>query len=283
MAPNLIHQIEDMQALDGFCHAAAGLVGRVTRAAKVKNALSGTWLRHPLHPPLTDVPIGAWTMASLVDVVAGRSGARVSRRLVGLGVLSAIPTAASGAADWADTYGAEQRVGAVHGVCNAAATVLQTASWLARRRDHRCAGMALSGLGLGLTLGAAYLGGHLVFARGVGVSDTAFQPTVDEWTDVAAFSELPDGRPVRVAPGAVPVVLVRDGDIVHALSAVCTHAGGPLDEGKVLDDGCIRCPWHGSEFRLTDGAPTRGPASVSAPRWDVKVSEGRVRVRSAAS
>ncbi|NBE52750.1 Rieske 2Fe-2S domain-containing protein [Streptomyces boluensis] len=282
MTQNLIRQIETMEALDGVCRKVSGWVGRATHSAKVKNALSGTWLGHQLHPVLTDVPIGAWAMASVLDVTAGRAGARAARRLVGVGLLASAPTAASGASDWSDTYGPEQRVGIVHAVCNATASALQAASWLARRQGRRGTGMVLSGIGLGFTLSSSYLGGHLSLVRGVGINHTAFQSTVGEWTDVAALSELGEGKPLRGTAGDVPVVLVRQGETVYALSAVCTHAGGPLDEGKVLD-GCIRCPWHGSCFRLEDGAAVRGPAAVDSPRWEVKVTDGRVHVRSASA
>ncbi|MFI7004939.1 Rieske 2Fe-2S domain-containing protein [Streptomyces sp. NPDC050145] len=284
MAQHLIKQVEGMEALDGLCRSATGRVGRATRSAAVKNALSGTWLGHQLHPMLTDVPIGAWAMASVLDVTAGPAGAAAARRLVGVGLLAAVPTALSGASDWSDTYGPEQRIGAVHGICNATATVLQTASWIARRRGRRATGAVLSGVGFAFTASASYLGGHLTLVRGVGVSHTAFQPEVDEWMDVAALDALSEGEPMRVKAGEVPVVLVRRGPTVYALSAVCTHAGGPLDQGEVLDDGdCVRCPWHGSEFRLADGRAVRGPAAADATRWETKVDDGRVHVRSAAS
>ncbi|MEU6578580.1 Rieske 2Fe-2S domain-containing protein [Streptomyces sp. NPDC046805] len=277
----LIDQIEGLTTLDDVCQKTAGWVMRATRCDTVKNALSGTWLGHALHPILTDLPIGAWAMASLVDVTAGKDGARAARGLVGAGLLAALPAAASGASDWSDTYGGSQRLGFVHAAGNGAATVVQAASWVARRRGRHCTGAALSGLGLGLTVGAAYLGGHLTLVQGIGVSHTAFQEPVTDWTDVAAATALSDDIPLRVTADGVPVVLVRhDGDL-YALSATCTHAGGPLDEGEIVGDGCIRCPWHGSEFRLADGEATRGPASVDEPAWEVKVDDGRVYVRSA--
>ncbi|MGH9075635.1 MAG: Rieske (2Fe-2S) protein, partial [Acidimicrobiales bacterium] len=157
--------------------------------------------------------------------------------------------------------------------------VLQTYSYLARRRGRRLTGMALSTAAVGTMLGSAYLGGHLSFNRGVGVSHTAFEEPVAEWTDVAATGEVgKDGRPLRVSAGGVPVVLVRRGEDVCALSATCVHAGGPLDEGEVLD-GSIRCPWHGSIFRLTDGKALRGPAATAQPVWEVRTDGGRVQVR----
>lgn len=283
MLRRLIKYIESLEAFDHVSEPVAGRVQRATSQDAVENALSGTWLGHKLHPVLTDLPIGAWTMASALDVTAGSSGADAARRLVGLGVLATLPTAASGATDGSVSYGAEQRVGLVHAVANLTATAMQAASWVARCRGRRATGMALSGVGLGITAFAAHLGGHLTLVRGVGVNHTAFEPDVTGWTDVAALSELEEGKPARVTPGGVPVVLVRRNGSVHGLSADCAHAGGPLDEGAVSADGCIRCPWHGSVFRLPDGRVTRGPASVDQPSWQVKVDGGRVLVRSSAA
>ncbi|MBO0732510.1 MAG: Rieske 2Fe-2S domain-containing protein [Acidimicrobiaceae bacterium] len=278
--PQLVKRIEDTTALDDVSRPLAGLAGRATRPDPVKSALSGTWVGHQLHPILTDLPIGAWVMASALDWTAGRTGASAARRLIGLGVVAALPAAATGASDWSETYAAEQRVGVVHAVSNLTGTALQACSWLARRRGRRLTGMALSTTGLGVTLGAAYLGGHLSFVRGVGVNHTAFEPTVTEWADVAALSELTADKPVRVSAGGVPVMLVLHDGAVRALSATCVHAGGPLDEGEILD-GCVRCPWHSSRFALADGKVLRGPASTDEPAWDVRVDDGRVHVRSA--
>jgi Ferredoxin subunits of nitrite reductase and ring-hydroxylating dioxygenases len=266
--------------LDRLSSPLSAWVSKTTRPTTIKNALSGTWLGHQLHPALTDVPIGAWAAATVLDLTAGKEGAAAARRLVGLGILAAVPTAAAGASDWADTYGAEQRVGLVHAAANSCATAMQLASWVARRRGRRDVGVLLSFLALGVSAGAAYLGGHLSLGRGVGVNHTAFQDSVADWTDVAAESDVKDATPLRVTAAGVPVVLVRQKGRVRALSAVCTHAGGPLDQGTLDDAGCLKCPWHGSEFRLADGIVQRGPATVPEPSWDVKAAAGRVLVRS---
>jgi nitrite reductase/ring-hydroxylating ferredoxin subunit len=280
---DLINDIETSKALDGLSGPTASLVQRATGSDTIKSVLSGTWLGHQLHPVLTDLPIGAWVMASALDVTAGPSGAPAARRLVGMGVLTALPTAATGASDWTDTYGGEQRVGLVHGLSNLAATLLQAMSWAARGRGQRRTGVALSGVGLGIVLGSSYLGGHLTLVYGVGVNHTAFQPAVTKWTDVAAASSLSPDTPVRVIARGVPVVLVQHDGAIHALSATCVHAGGPLDEGELVGDGCIRCPWHSSTFRLADGTVVRGPAAIDQPAWDVKVENERIYVRSSAS
>ena len=274
-----IERIGGTQALDSIAGPYEKFVHHLTASRPVKDALSGTWLGHPLHPALTDLPIGAWAMATTVDLTTGRAGAPASQRLVALGVLAALPTAAAGASDWSDTYGPDQRVGLMHAAANATATVSQVFSWLARRRGHRLSGVALSIAGLGLCAGSAYLGGHLVLVRGIGVNNTAFQEPVTDWTEVADLTTLSADKPVRVKAGDVPVVLVLHDGTVHALSATCSHAGGPLDEGRVDADACIRCPWHGSEFRLTDGTVHRAPASVAQPHWDIDVTGGKISIR----
>jgi nitrite reductase/ring-hydroxylating ferredoxin subunit/uncharacterized membrane protein len=281
-ARRLTSAIEGAAALDAVADPLSAVVVEATKRKAVKNGLSGTWLGHPLHPVLTDVPIGFWAAATVLDVTAGERGAREARRLVGLGILGSIPTAIAGASDWSDTYGPTKRVGLVHALLNGAASALQIVSWVARMRGNRRLGVRLSLLAFGLTSASAYLGGHLSLVRGVGINHTAFQDPEAEWTDVAAEADVKDATPLRVIAGGVPVVLVKHGSAVRALSATCTHAGGPLDEGALVG-GCVKCPWHGSEFRLDDGAVERGPASVPEPVWDVRVDSGRISVRSRAT
>jgi nitrite reductase/ring-hydroxylating ferredoxin subunit/uncharacterized membrane protein len=276
----IVSALEGAEALDRLARPLAKAAGRVTSSTPVKNALSGTWLGHPLHPLLTDVPIGTWLAAAVLDVVGGRSSQRAAQRLVGLGVLAALPTATTGWSDWSDTYGAEQRIGVAHALGNVGALLLQSASYVARRAGHRGRGRLLSAAAMGAMGASAYLGGHLSFVRAVGVNHTAFEHPVDDWTDVAALEELETGKPVRGSAGDIAVVLVRQDEQVCALSATCVHAGGPLDEGELVDGG-LRCPWHGSTFRLSDGVVLRGPATVPQPRYEVRVEGGRVQVRSA--
>lgn len=277
----LIHKIGGDKRLDRIAATVSDAVGAIAKPTVVKNVLSGSWLGHQLHPVLTDLPIGAWGAATVLDLTAGEEGAKAARRLVGFGILSAVPTAMSGASDWADTVGRNKRVGLVHGLANAAGTGLQAASWFARRRGRRGVGVALSLLALSTTLASAYLGGHLSFVRGIGVNRTAFQHPTRTWTDVAADADITEGVLARVTADGVPVLLVRQGGELRAISAVCSHAGGPLDEGTLDQDGCVTCPWHGSRFRTQDGTVMRGPASVPQPQWEVRVDGGRIFVRSA--
>lgn len=275
---SLIEGIGSQRKFDSFTEPAANAVQKATGARLVKNALSGTWLGHQLHPMLTDMPMGAWAMASLLDLTGGEGSAKAAKKLVGFGVLTAVPTAMSGASDWSEEQGAAQRVGMVHAVANSIGTSLQLASWLARANGKRKTGVTLSLLGLSAAGFGGYLGGHLSYVQGVGVNHTAFEETSGQWRDVAAVDDVTEGAPLRVEADGVPVMMVRDDGAIRALSATCAHAGGPLDEGEVIDH-CIRCPWHGSTFALSDGAVKRGPASIDQPAWDVKIEGERVFVR----
>lgn len=240
----------------------------------VKDALSGTWIGHPLHPVLVTVPIGAFSGAVLLDLF-GTEGI-AARRLIAVGLVSAVPTAAAGLSDWGDTQGAERRVGVAHALANVVGLSLLTGSWLARRSGGRGQLLAVSGLGV-IGLGG-WLGGHLAYALGVGVDTTAFLEPPTEWTDACAESELSDGVPHAVTVLDFPVLLVRDGGALRAIGNRCTHRGAPLHEGE-LTDGCIVCPWHGSVFELADGSVRRGPATRPAAVFEVRAVDGRVQVR----
>ena len=274
----LTGRLEQAKALDPAVDAVSGVAATVLPRGRAKDLLHGTWLGHPVHPMLVAVPIGLWTGASLLDATGDRRGAQ---RLVGAGVLAALPTAATGLADWSELGVAKRpkRVGLVHAVANWTTIAVYVASWRARRRGDTARGAALALVGAGgLTVGG-YLGRHLAYSQAVGVNRNAdARPTPRDWADVAADADVVEGVPVRVEAARQPVVLVRSGGTVHALGAVCSHWGGPLDEGEVRD-GCVVCPWHGSAFRLADGGVARGPASVPQPLYDVRVVDGRVQVR----
>jgi nitrite reductase/ring-hydroxylating ferredoxin subunit/uncharacterized membrane protein len=275
----LVRRIEGITALDKVAKPIAALVGKAVQPRVVRNVLSGTYLGHPAHPMLTDLPIGAWSMSALLDLVGGAKSEQAADLLVSAGVLSAIPTAATGLNDWSDTIGGEQRIGAVHASANVVALGLYAASLLARRSGRRGAGKVLGLAGLGVVTVGAYLGGHLSFAKAVNVNHTILEHRPHEWTTVLAEAELAEGELRNVAVGEASVLLVRDDGQVHALANTCSHAGGPLNEGE-LADGCVICPWHGSIFRLTDGHIVRGPASVPQPAYQTRVRDGKIEVRS---
>ncbi len=280
-AQRLAQEIENASVLDAPAETVSGLVAKVLKPGPVKDALSGTSLGHPAHPAVIVLPIGSWVSASWLDFFGGPESRNAARKLVALGVMSALPAALTGASDWADTTGAERRVGLVHALANTTGLSLYVASWRARRRGRQARGAALALAGAGVVGFSGWLGGHLAYSLGVGVDTTAFLGGSTDWTDVAAEADLVDGQPTQAVAGVVPIVLVRQGPQIFALNDRCTHRGAPLHEGSV-SDGCLECPWHGSRFQLSDGSVARGPATRPEPSFDVRVDSGRVLVRRSA-
>ena len=270
--------IERATWLDPAADAVAGLARRVLPRGLVRDTASGTPLGHPLHPALVAIPVGSWSAATYLDLLGGKRHRQAARRLVGMGNLAAVPTAITGANDWAFTQGAERRVGFVHALLNDVALTLFISSWWTRRRGHPVKGIALSLAGSGVMSAAAWLGGHLAYGLGVGVDTTAFQHAPQDWTDVAAEADVVADKLVGADAGGVPVVLVRRGQQVIALADRCTHRGGPLHEGT-LEDATITCPWHGSRFCVDDGTVVEGPATRPALAFETRVTAGRVEVR----
>jgi nitrite reductase/ring-hydroxylating ferredoxin subunit/uncharacterized membrane protein len=272
-------RIERLSALDGPSGLLQKAVARVLPlGSPAKDLLSGTWLGHPVHPPLTDVVIGSWTSAWLLDVLGGRRAGPAADALVGAGILAAVPTAAAGLSDWAELRGGSRRVGAVHALGNTTALALHAASWRARRRGRRASGLALSTLGLGVATFSAFLGGHLTFRRGVGVDETVFEELPDSWTAVTGEEQLHEGKPIRRTPHGAGIMLVRADGRIHALADRCSHRGCSLSEGTV-ENGAVTCPCHGSMFELAGGGVLRGPATAPQPALETRLREGKVEVR----
>lgn len=249
---------------------------------QVKDFLHGTWLGHPLHPALSDVPIGAWTAALVLDsleVVSGRGefgpGADAA---VGVGLAGAVGSAVTGLNDWQHLHGRSQRVGLVHGVLNAGATLLYTASLLYRRRGSRGPARGLASLGYAVVTAAAYLGGDLVYDKHIGVNHTTREGLPREFVPVLDDTELREGELRCVDAKGAPVMLVRAGGRIHALANTCSHLGGPLCEGT-LHEGGVVCPWHGSRFDLETGEVLDGPAVFPVPRFETRVRDGRIELR----
>jgi nitrite reductase/ring-hydroxylating ferredoxin subunit/uncharacterized membrane protein len=266
-------------AIAGLQAAVAGALERPL-GGRVIDALHGTWLGHPLHPALTDVPVGCWTASVALDAasVIGRRGdgpRGAADAVSAVGVVGALAAAAAGAADWSRAGTTGSRVGLVHATLNVGATGLAVAGLVSRRR-RRARLLRLAGLLVG-TVGA-WLGGKLVYGESLGVDHTAWQGPPEEWTDVLAADELPEGRLTRVDAGALPVVLLRRGDEILAIGENCSHLGGPLSEGS-LDGDVVTCPWHGSRFSLRDGRVEHGPATFRQPCLEARVRGGRVEVR----
>jgi nitrite reductase/ring-hydroxylating ferredoxin subunit/uncharacterized membrane protein len=245
----------------------------------LKDVLHGVWLGHPLHPAIVDVPIGAWTAALVLDALQMEKAADTA---VGIGLAGAVGAAVTGLADWSETSGTgrAQRVGAMHGILNVAATTCYALSLAQRMRGRRKSGVGFSLVGYAIAGASAYLGGHLVFGEQIGVDHTATADSgkPERFTTVLADEKLKEGKPTRVKANSVAILLVRQNGTIHALAETCTHLGGPLAEGELDDEG-IRCPWHGSRFCLADGSVLNGPATFRERVFEVRVKDGEIQVR----
>ncbi len=284
----LMKAVDQQEALDRLSDQIQPLVRDAFKSAgpagrEVKNILHGTWLGHPLHPALTDVPLGAWTAALALDALESISGRRElgagADAAIAVGLVGAAGAAVTGLTDWSETNGRARKVGMLHGLLNVGATALYTTSLILRRKQKRNAGMGLAMLGYAVSSASAYLGGHLVFGEQIGVNHAAAQEMPKEFVPVLPDTELREGEMKRVDAKGVPVLLVRREGAVCALAHTCSHLGGPLSEGK-LEGDVVQCPWHGSRFNIKDGSVVDGPATFPQPCFEARVREGQIEVRS---
>jgi nitrite reductase/ring-hydroxylating ferredoxin subunit/uncharacterized membrane protein len=250
---------------------------------KIARILHGSWLGHPLHVILTDVPLGSWTAAAVFDLLETANGNRALRRgadaAITFGLVGAAASAITGLADWSKIGGGEpRRVGLAHGLLNATATACYLTSLCLRRNRLRRAGRQFAFLGLIVSTVAAYLGGHLVYKKKLGVDHTADQSAPENFVSVLAEASLADNELKRVNADGMPVLLVRRGQRIYAIAETCSHLGGPLSEGK-LEDTSVRCPWHGSCFSLEDGRVIEGPAVHAQPVLEARIRDGQIEVR----
>jgi nitrite reductase/ring-hydroxylating ferredoxin subunit/uncharacterized membrane protein len=285
-------RIAAYRGLDPLATAIQGVVQKLLAAggAPVRNLLHGTWLGHPLHPLITDVPTGAWTVALALDLVSvgrrpsaergsDRGNERGADAAIAVGIVGAVGAAAAGWADWSDTADDPKALGLAHALLNGGALGLYTASFAARRSGRRGAGIGLALGGYALLSFAGYLGGELTFGMQLGVKHTAIPIDPDAaFTPVMNEDDLPYATLTRVDLAGVPVLVLRTQDGIHAIGAACTHRGAPLDEGT-LEGTSVRCPWHGSLFDLRDGRALDGPASFPQPRFEGRVHGGKVELR----
>ncbi|MEO8190305.1 MAG: Rieske (2Fe-2S) protein [Acidobacteriota bacterium] len=248
---------------------------------RVKDALNGTWLGHPLHPVLTDVPIGAWTVTLLLDAMDSVEDSKGLRRASDaallLGLAGAAGAAVTGLTDWSDTDARPRRTGMAHALLNIGATLLFTASYFSRRAGNRAAGKALALAGYGIASASAFIGGELVSHEQIGVDHSSGKELPEKFTPVLADGELREGQLKRVDYKGMPILLVRRNGQVYALAETCAHLGGPLAEGK-LDGDCVVCPWHGSKFDLATGDVVQGPSAFPQPALRTRLREGQIEI-----
>lgn len=282
-----IKLVEQQEWLEKAEEAVQDAVGSAFRAGgatgkKVMDALHGTWAGHPLHPIITDVPIGAWTTALVLDAADAVSGGEefsgAADVAVTLGLVGAVGSAVTGLTDWHHTQDAPRRIGFVHAALNITATTLYAASLIARKRESRGLGRTLAFIGYAVAGLGAFLGGELVYGKQIGVDHTANLELPQKFTPVLKSEDLLDNTMVRVDLDKTSILLVRQNGKVHAMVETCSHLGGPLCEGT-LEDGSVVCPWHGSRFALADGSLIEGPSTFRQPSLETRMRSGWIELR----
>ena len=251
-------------------------------AQKVRDFLNGTWLGEPLHVALTDVPIGAWTVAMVFDALAMMDSryefALAADTSIAIGLAGAAGAAITGVTDWSDVDPPARRLGLIHGLLNVGATTLFATSLIMRKKKARNAGRGFAALGYALMTVSAHLGGKMVYEHRVGVDRTAGEKFPENFTAVLPESNLPENTPTRAMYQGTPILLVRRGERLFAMAETCSHFSGPLSEGKLEGDSIV-CPYHSSRFALEDGRVLNGPAVHPQPCLDVRARNGVIEVR----
>jgi nitrite reductase/ring-hydroxylating ferredoxin subunit/uncharacterized membrane protein len=277
----ILNRLEQAHGLDPVSDKLQSAVYAAAKPQALRDLLHGTWLGHPLHPVLVQLPVGAFVSSAILDLLPGTRAA--STTLVGVGTASSAPAIAAGLADWSQMTRDRRRVGLVHAAANTVALGLYAASLVARLRGRTARGKLLGFAGLSAAGLGAYLGGHLAYAQAGGTNQAA--PDVvripEDWTAAGSLASLPEGKPAVRTVGDVPVLLYRLGGQVTAMMERCGHETGPLGEGEVVGSGrdaCVVCPWHGSTFRLVDGVAVHGPAANDQPVLRTRVRDGMVEV-----
>jgi nitrite reductase/ring-hydroxylating ferredoxin subunit len=281
MVRQMLSRLEQARSLDAVSDRLQKIVMDVVRPQGLRDLLHGSWLGHPLHPVLVQVPVGAFISAAVLDLIPG--GRKSATTLITVGTAGAVPAIAAGWADWSEMTKDRRRVGLVHAAANAVAVGLYIGSLSARLSGNTARGKALAYAGLSMAGAGAYLGGHLAYAQGGGMNQASpdINRIPEEWTSVGDLASLPDGKPAVRKIDDVPILLYRTGTKVTAMIERCSHETGPLGEGEVIgsgSDACVVCPWHGSTFRLVDGIVVHGPAANDQPLLRSRVTAGVVEV-----
>jgi nitrite reductase/ring-hydroxylating ferredoxin subunit len=278
---DLVSRLEQADVLDQAV-SVGQRAARLIHPGRLRDALHGVWLGHPLHPVLVHASAGAWLSASVLDLTSGDEAA--ARHLVAAGLAASVPAALAGAVDWSEQHEQQMRVGVVHALANAIAVGFYSASLLTgsprKSRMLRLGGLAALGA-------SGVLGGHLSFRLAGGANHAEAVPHLIEpgWHHLMPAADLPEDTPVRRMLGEVPVVVIRAGGSLHALADRCSHMSGSLSEGDLAISPhnpaatCLTCPWHGSAFRIDDGSVARGPATAPQPVFQTRVVAGAIEVR----
>ncbi len=184
-----------LQKVIGAIYKGLGAPGRL-----LNNLMHGTAvLGHPLHPAVTDIPIGAWSVGLVLDYLA------VSGHLVTaaagnvallVGTLVALLAVVTGYTDFHDTFGHERRLALAHGLTMTTVFIVEVVSLILRLvggPGPEPAAIGLATAGLALALLGSYLGGHVVFSMGTAVNRNAFFEGTEDFIDVGSSDSFAEG------------------------------------------------------------------------------------------
>jgi nitrite reductase/ring-hydroxylating ferredoxin subunit/uncharacterized membrane protein len=249
---------------------------------KIEDILHGTWLGHPLHAVLVEIVVGSFSLGTFFDFVSlitrSRTSQKMADSLTRIGVVMSVPTAMAGMTDYSGIKKDAVSHGALHGMLNTVGLVFYLLSLRARHRNRRLTGIFWSMLGISVMTFSAWLGGELVYRFRVGVNHAEDASEPERWMPIMAEGDLREGQPWRMDVEGNPVLLYRKAGEIYAIGAVCSHAGGPLEEGK-FEGTCVQCPWHDSVFDLRDGSVVHGPSTYRQPTYQARVFNGQVELR----
>ena len=289
MAQTLMQRIvEALPFLDDIGEAVQPEVQKAVNAGgtTTRNVLDGVWLEAPLHPVMTDVPIGAWTTALVFDVLDLATGKKPLQHAADasllFGTLGAFGAAATGLSDWRYLTGGSRRMGVAHGLLNTIGLVLSIVSLVQRATGRRNAARLTFLTGYSISGMAAHLGGELSYHYGLRVDRNVFEETgPDDFTPVLDENDLGPDDLRRIEVEEVGVLLSRSSDgRVCAIAATCNHFSGPLEQGEREGDTVV-CPWHGSRYELCSGQVIDGPAVFPQSRYEARVRNGKIEVKAA--
>ena len=280
MRPKVDQILSKQKWLDGWAETIQGWVQGLFKILPggrfLKDVLHGTKVfRHPLHPAMTDVPLGAWLTGVVADYLAITTNLvprSVGTIALAIGIVSGLGAVATGYTDFAETYGLERRTALVHGLTMSIAYSVMVLSFVLRIvgvSGLYPVAVGLATFGLFVTMFGMYLGGHVVYGF--------IESYPKSFVAVGTPADFAEGQMKRVEAKGMAVMVVRYQGALHAVSNTCTHAGGPLDEGELQGD-VVECPWHGSHFCILDGDVRGGPATFPLPKLEVREDDGKVEV-----
>lgn len=248
---------------------------------------------HPLHPILVSFPIAFFTGSWLFDLIGWllfkpelwQASYWLQAAGIGFAVLAAIP----GFIDYlyaVPPNSSGKKRAAKHGLINVGVLAVFTFTWF-YRQDEDTSVLLIAGLdtaGIILLGIAGWMGGTLVYRNQIGVDHRyahagKWKEEYPEQTkgsiQVGTADELRSNQMKLLHVGDKRIVLARTENSYVAFDDRCTHRGASLADGSITC-GIVQCPWHGSQFNVSNGEVKAGPAKEKIKTYSVSERDGKV-------